>query len=65
MGDSPADKSKLVDARSGFVAVESFDLRYNLRFKIIGIGAGGVKLIQNSDFLESESKLRNIPTLNK
>ena len=37
--------------------VESFDLRYNLRFKIIRVGVGGVKSIGTSDLLESESKL--------
>ena len=38
-----------------FVAVESFDLRYNPRFKIIGIevGAGGVKSIGSSEFSDS------------
>ena len=46
-------------------AVEYFDLRYNLRFKIIGaeVGPGGVKSIGSSDFSVSESKPRNIPNL--
>ena len=42
-------------------AVESFDLRYNLGFKIIGVGVGGVKPIRSSDLSDSESKPRNIP----
>ena len=46
-------------------AVESIDLRYNLRFKIIGaeVGVGGVESIGSSDLSESESKLCNIPNL--
>ena len=46
-------------------AVESFDLRYNLRFKIIGaeVGVGGVRSIESSDLSESESKLRNTPSI--
>ena len=46
-------------------AVESFDLRYNLRFKIIGadVGVGGVKSIGSSDLSESEPKIRKIPTI--
>ena len=44
-------------------AVESFDLHYNLRFKINGaeVEVGGVKSIGSSDLSESESKLTNIP----
>ena len=58
-GDSLAVKSKLAGA--WLTAVESFDLRYNLRFKIIGVG--GVKSIGSSDLSESKSKLRNIPII--
>ena len=58
-GDSPADKSILVGRCTLWLAaVESFDLRYNLRFKIIGaeVGVGGVKSIGSSYLSKTESK---------
>ena len=60
MGGFPGRQVKICGCALWLAAVESFDLRYNLRFKIIGaeVGVGGIKSIGSSDL--SESKLRNI-----
>ena len=61
-GGFPGQQVKTCRCALWLAAVEQFDLRYNLRFKIIGaeVGVGDVKSIGSSDL--SESKLRNIPS---
>ena len=58
----PGRQVKICRFELWLAAVESFDLCYNLRFKIIGVGIGGVKSIGSSDLSELESKFRNIPS---
>ena len=61
----PGRQVKICRCALWLAAVESFDLRFNLQFKIVGaeVSVGDLKLIGSCDLLESEPKLRNIPNM--